>query len=166
MLDRHVSQIGLAEESINDDSNEQVEEDLRDNDLEEQVESDGNARSAPLWSLPVCWVSSIGNNSRILFFLNTLVENRSGLRGVEHDCVPGFSSGTSDQGQEGGTETLEVHMSVHFAGISNSNEGELRHSNDGKHEDQQHEKETKGSHSRSGIDQSFEYLLQLLLLLD
>ena len=57
-------------------------------------------------------------------------------------------------------------MSIHLACILETNQCELGHTNDGKHEDKQHKKETKRSHRWGSINKSFEDLLQLLLFLD
>ena len=100
LLHGHVGQVSLAEEGVDDDGDEQVEEHLGDDHLEEQVESHGHSCPAPCRAVEVGWVSPICNNSVVVFSLIALVEDGPGLRRVEHDRVPSFASCASNQSQK------------------------------------------------------------------
>ena len=166
LLHGHVCQICLTEEGIDDDRNEQVQKDLRNNDLEQKMESNGDARSTTLRSWPACWVSSIGNDLVEVLIFNTLIENRPGHRCLKHDCVPSLTCRTSYKSQEGCSKCLKVDKIAHFSAVLNFNKCKLRHANDCKHKDQKHEEKTERCHGWCCIQQCLEDLLQLLLLFD
>ena len=86
LLDRQFIQVSLAEECIDDDGNEQVEEDLGHDHLEEQVEANCNAVASAATGVEwILWISPISNHSFVGLVLNALVHDGVGLGAVKHD---------------------------------------------------------------------------------
>lgn len=166
LLNRHVLHIGLAKEGIDNDSDEKIEEDLRDNDLKEQMEANSDISTTAMSSERISGVTAIRNYRLIRLTFSALVEDVVVLRRVEHDGIPGLTRRATNQREEGRTETLEVHMLVHFACSIDINEGELCHANNREHEDQKHEQETERGHRGQSSNQCLEDLLKPLLFLD
>ena len=77
--------VSLAEEGVNDDGNEEIEEDLRDNDLEEQVECHSEGISTALRTVSVSRVVTTLNDRVVVFVLDALVQDGPWLARVKHD---------------------------------------------------------------------------------
>jgi len=75
LLDRHACHICLTKECINNNGDEQVKENLRHDDLEQEMESDGEANSTTFRSVCVGWVVTAFNNGVVVFDFLTLVED-------------------------------------------------------------------------------------------
>jgi len=75
LLDGDICLVGLTEEGIDNDSDEQIEEDLRDDDLEQQVEVHSEGVTTALGTVCVCRVVTAFNNRVIVFALNALVKD-------------------------------------------------------------------------------------------
>ena len=106
----------LPEEGIDDDGDEEVEEDLRDDDLEEEVEGYRKTGTAALRPIGIIRVVTSLYNRIVVFDLFALVKDIARLGRIKHDRVPGFAGRASDQSQKRGTESLKVNMLVHFRG--------------------------------------------------
>lgn len=72
-LDGHLGQIGLTEEGIDDNSDEEVQEDLRDDNLEEEMERNSKSCTTAFGSLNEHRVVTTGNNRIEAFILDALV---------------------------------------------------------------------------------------------
>lgn len=72
-LDGHLGEIGLTEEGIDDNGNEEVQEDLRDDNLEEKMERNGKSSTTALGSFNERRVVTTGNNRIEAFILDALV---------------------------------------------------------------------------------------------
>ena len=103
------------------------------------MEGDREIGTAALRPIRVLRVITSLYDRIVVFNFFALVKDIARLGRIKHDRVPGFASRASDQGEERGTECLEVDMLVHFRGAIEINETELGHANDRKHEDEQHE---------------------------
>ena len=66
----------LSEEGIDDDGDEEVEEHLTDDDLEEQMESDGESRATALRTQGVLRVAPFRYHLLVALILNALVGDR------------------------------------------------------------------------------------------
>lgn len=77
--------VSLAEEGVNDDGNEEIEEDLGDNDLEEQVEGHSEGISTALRTVSVSRVVTTFNDRVVVFVLDALVQDGPWLARVKHD---------------------------------------------------------------------------------
>ena len=89
----HVGHVGLAEERIDDDSNEKVEEHLRNDDLEEQME--GDCRTEATTSTGGIWVTrseAVSDHGFVRLVLLALILKGVRLGRVKHNSVPCFTS--------------------------------------------------------------------------
>ena len=82
-LNRQLKVVSLAQESVNYDRHEQVDEDLSDQNLEQDEEGVRDN-----WTAALVWNSAIGHHTLVSLFFNTLVHlgERSGQ--VKHNQVP------------------------------------------------------------------------------
>ena len=115
----HVCEVGLTEERVNHDRDEQVEEHLRYNQLEEYVEEEAERCAAANGTQRIVWVAPIRHNRVECFVLAALEKYRMMAGRVEHDGVPGLASRTAEQGEERGAKGLEVGVAIHLTRIFN-----------------------------------------------
>lgn len=85
LFDWHATKVGRTKESVNDNSDEEVEEDLRDDDLIDQVEGNRNASSTALRTVSVLGVVTASNDGIVILLLNALIVEGARLGRVEHD---------------------------------------------------------------------------------
>ena len=89
----HVGHVGLAEERIDYDRDEEVEEHLRNDDLEEQME--GDCRTEATTSTGGIWVTrseAVSDHGFVRLVLLALVQKGVRLGRVKHNSVPCFTS--------------------------------------------------------------------------
>ena len=101
----------LACERVDDDGDEDVQEYLRNDDLEGHVIAKGNswiAASKGIVNATTCCHPSV-----VVLILSALEQNASLAGRVKHDRVPRLTGGTSKQCQEGFSKVLEVRMLIH-----------------------------------------------------
>lgn len=141
-----IEAFSLAREWVNDNRDKNVQEDLRDDDLEAHVVRERNTRGAAHEG--IVNGASILHPSVVVLFSSALEHDTSSASWVEHDRVPSFASCASEQGEEGSAKGLEVRVPVHcilslvvavnvMDPAINLDETELLDANDSIHEDEQ-----------------------------
>ena len=80
LLYRDLGKLCLPEECVDNDRDEEVEEDLGDDHLEEDVEDNGEAGSAPLRPEHIIWIIATSNDAVVVLVLLALVQDGEGLR--------------------------------------------------------------------------------------
>ena len=77
---------------------------------------EGNSKvcAAALRTIGVVRIIASLDYAIVVLFLLALVEEGALLIRIKHDGVPCFSSGASNQGQEGRAKRLEVDMLIHL----------------------------------------------------
>ena len=80
LLYRDLGKLCLPEECVDNDRDEEVEEDLGDDHLEEDVEDNGEAGSAPFRPEHIIWIIAPSNDAVVVLVLLALVQDGEGLR--------------------------------------------------------------------------------------
>ena len=78
------------------------------------MEGNSEVSAAALRTIGVVWIITSLDYAVVVLVLFTLVEEGALLIRIEHDGVPCFPSGASNQGQEGRAKRLEVDMLIHL----------------------------------------------------
>lgn len=124
--------LGLANERINQDRNEEVDEDLSHDDFKARKE---NQRSSRI-STVICNHPIIDDVLKLLVRL-TLEHDTLGASKVVHD-VAGFAGSRAEQQKEGVEEVLEVAVVIDGYLVCHVCEAEEAHSNDAVHKYHKH----------------------------
>jgi len=108
VLDGQLEVICLAKESIDDYSNEQVDKDLEDEQVEHYEEGVGvkSISAAFRPSILLHWLEGL--------VLTALILRTEGPSVVEHNHMPWLTCRTSQQQKEAGIEVTEINMLVQF----------------------------------------------------
>lgn len=107
LLDGQAESYGLADERINHNRNEEIEEDLSHDDLEDHEVEDGQSEVST-----AVGNSTISSDGSLVLVRVALVRDAVDTSGVKHNRIPSFSSGASQQEEEGTEEGLEIGMDI------------------------------------------------------